>query len=98
MKELIINEINNFSYKLRDENNNIYNLKIEFHDYIPKVGDKFMISEDLLKQISNNLSAFGSLNDNTGRNIDIISENKLLQEVIIIVSENNKIYLKRLYG
>ncbi len=93
MKKLIIEKIDGITYSLKDKDNNIYELYFEFYDIENNVkeGDIIYLDEYLLNE--NMLLAFGNLNSKYGR--EIKNDDK---DVIVIESNNNKIFLKRLYG
>lgn len=99
MKKLEITKVDNYEYYLKDKNNNEYNFNIEFQsiDIKPKIGDYIYISDELLDKNYIEYSkfyTFGPLNSKYGRKI--IDENS--PDVIKIETNNNSIYLKRLYG
>ena len=105
MKKLEIIEVNNYLYKLKDTNNNIYNFTFEFHSINPNptIGDTIYMSDELLKKDYieySNFYAFGALNDTSGRNVE---DEENIQDIIMIESKGGKEdvkkkYLKRLYG
>ena len=92
MKKLVIIKIDGEKYSLKDKDNNIYELYLEFHDIENKIkeGDIIFLNEYLLNEKM--LLAFGSLNSTYGREI----END--RDIIVIESNNERINLKRLYG
>lgn len=93
MIKLKIVKIDNFKYYLSSENNKEYELKIEFHDIDkPKVNDYIFMDEDLLS--INYLLAFGSIDSSYGHTIKSSHD----KDVIVIISDNKEIFLKRLYG
>ena len=53
MIKLIIENIDGYNYTLKDNDNNIYNINIEFYDIdeLPKVGDIIYINNKLLNKI-----------------------------------------------
>ena len=99
MKKLKIIEVNNYDYTLKDKDGNLYELNIEFQGLkeMPQVNDIIYISEKLLdkkyKEYSNTYT-FGNIDDKSGR--DISTENEI--DLIVIEMNNQKYYLKRLYG
>lgn len=98
MRKLKIIKIDNYNYELQDSNNKIYNLILEFMDInvFPKVNDYLYISKNLLDKKYKEYSimySFGSLDSEYGRKID-----KDSPDIIGLESDNNIIYLKRLYG
>lgn len=93
MIKLKIKKIDNFKYYLNDDNNKEYELKIEFHDIDePKVNDYILLDESLLN--IDYLLAFGSLKSSYGHTIKSSQD----KDVIVIISDNKEIFLKRLYG
>ncbi len=93
MIKLKIRKIDNFKYYLTDENNKEYELKIEFHDIDePKVNDYIFMDESLLS--INYLLAFGNLDSSYGRDIKSSQD----KDIVVIISDNKEIILKRLYG
>lgn len=98
-KELIVEKINNYILILKDKTTNQEKeMMIEFLDFNISIGDTIFISEQLLNDIQNQFVSFGDLQDISGRNLKEISKNQLIDEVIVVVHDNNKFYLKRLYG
>lgn len=95
MIKLKIEKIDGYNYYLRDENDKSYKLNIEFYDLIerPMVNDEFYIHEKLLRKKSTMLS-FGPLSGTYGREIESPDDDDLL---ILIVNHEKK-YLKRYYG
>ena len=91
MKTLEIINIDKFKYTLKDLEKE-YILNLEFVSIIPIIGDKIIIHEKLLN-ISYLLS-FGPLDCIYGKNI----KDKNDQDIIVIIHNDNKTYLKRLYG
>ena len=96
MIKLIIENINGYNYTLKDNENNYYNLNIEFYDIdeLPKVGDIIYINNKLLNKINNNVVSFGKLDGIYGRKIT--DEND--EDVIGVSIHDKVIYLKRYYG
>ncbi len=96
MIKLIIENIDQYNYILKDKENIKYKINIEFFDIdeLPKIGDIIYVNSKLLYNINNNVVSFGKIDGPYGR--EIIDEN---DEDIIGISINNKIiYLKRYYG
>ena len=96
MIKLIIENIDQYNYILKDKENIKYKINIEFFDIdeLPKIGDIIYVNSKLLYNINNNVVSFGKIDGHYGR--EIIDEN---DEDIIGISINNKIiYLKRYYG
>ena len=96
MIKLIIENIDGYNYTLKDNDNNIYNINIEFYDVdvLPKVGDIIYINNKLLNKINNNIVSFGKLDGIYGRTIT--DEND--EDVIGLSIQDKIIYLKRYYG
>ena len=99
MIKLEIDNINKYTYKLKDEKKNKYDLNLEFFDIEeePKVGDYIYISAELLDPKFEGYSTsytFGNLKSKYGK------ENIKLGDidVIKIVTNRLEISLKRLYG
>ena len=95
MKKLEINKIDNYQYELKDINNKIYHFNIEFYNLEknPKIGDYIYISEKLLQE-EYSLLSFDTLDSKYGRNI----KNEEDEYLVILLIDNKKIYLKRVYG
>ena len=99
MKKLKIIEVNNYDYILKDRKEKIYKLNLEFQGLkkLPNEKDIIYISEKLLdknyEQYSN-IYTFGDIEAKTGR--DISKGNEI--DLIILEINNQKYYLKRLYG
>ncbi len=95
MKKLEINKIDNYQYELKDINNKIYHFNIEFYNLEknPKIGDYIYISEKLLQE-EYSLLSFDTLDSKYGRNI----KNEEDEDLVILLIDNKKIYLKRVYG
>lgn len=99
MKRLEMINKNNYEYHLKDEDEMIYHINLEFFD-IPeelKSGDYIYIAEQLLNPRYEGYSVnyvFGGLDNKYGKeNIEI---NDI--DVIKLQMEGKEIYLKRLYG
>lgn len=93
MKKVTIKDKEDYIYYLID-NNNEYELKIEFYDLniLPKKGDNFYLDEKLLREKI--LLSFGLINNNDGKDINLLKED----EILILYNGKEKIYLKRYYG
>lgn len=93
MQKLVINKIDNYNYELQDKDDNIYNINMEFYDLekTVQVGDVLYMDEDLLKE---KILNFGSLNNECGKVITDSSD----KDIIVLVINNEKNYLKRIYG
>ncbi len=94
MKKLEITKINKYQYELKDDNR-VYHFNMEFFNVQEeiKVGDFIYMSEKLLRE-ENTLLSFDQLDSTYGRKIKDADDNDL----IILVVDNKKIYLKRVYG
>lgn len=95
MIKVKIEKIDGYNYYLRDENNKSYKLNIEFYDLIekPMVNDEFYIHEQLLQETPTMFS-FGPLSGKYGREIESPDDDDLL----ILIMNDEKKYLKRYYG
>ena len=93
MKKVTIKDKEDYIYYLIDDNNE-YELKIEFYDLniLPKKGDSFYLDEKLLREKI--LLSFGLINNNDGKDINLLKED----EILILDNGKEKIYLKRYYG
>ena len=93
MKKVTIKDKEDYIYHLIDGNNE-YELKIEFYDLniLPKKGDNFYLDEKLLREKI--LLSFGLINNNDGKDINLLKED----EILILDNGKEKIYLKRYYG
>ena len=93
MKKVTIKDKEDYIYHLIDDNNE-YKLKIEFYDLniLPKKGDNFYLDEKLLREKI--LLSFGLINNNDGKDINLLKED----EILILDNGKEKIYLKRYYG
>lgn len=96
MKELKIEKIEGFVYYLKDKNDKEYKLNLEFYDLEvkPQVNDWILIYEELLEEEKNSLLSFGALESSYGRKIESSKDKDLL----ILFTNNQRFYLKRLYG
>lgn len=97
MIKLTIKNIEKYRYTLEDESKNIYISNIEFYDLNKslEVNDLIYINNAFLPELTNQLLAFGRLDEKYGRNI-----NKNYDKDLLIIEYKNKerCYLKRLYG
>ena len=95
MKKLEINKIDNYQYELKDTNDKVYNFNIEFYniDKLPKVGDYIYLNEKLLQE-EYSLLSFDTLESTYGRTIRSEED----EDLVILLIEHEKIYLKRVYG
>ena len=99
MIKLKIVDKKNYEYNLEDDNNNKYNLVLDFFDIKdkPKIGDYIYMRKDLLNPKYDGYSTryvFGNLENKYGK--ENISIDDI--DVIKVVTDNLEIYLKRLYG
>lgn len=96
MVKTTVKQIDNFTYTIIDENNHEYKLNIEFYDIKsnPKVGDVLYFHEKLLKNIGYMLLSLGSISGIYGRNITSSED----EDIVILIENGEKIYLKRYYG
>lgn len=94
MIKLIIDKIDGYDYYLKEDTGLIHKLNIEFYDLInkPKVNDNIFISEELLNEYD--VLSFGPLDGKYGKEIKDNDDTDL----IILVTNSDKIYLKRYYG
>ena len=96
MIRLKIKEINNNLYILEDINNNTYELIIYFYDINEqvKVNDYLYMQEKLLRKINHSIISLGVLDSMYGNVIEDITD----EDLVILITNNKKIYLKRYYG
>ena len=99
MIKLQIININDYTYSLKDMNENEYKLNLEFLDVEerPKIRDYIYISAELLNPIYEGYSTsytFGDLNNKYGKNN--LQQGDI--DIVRIETENKMILLKRLYG
>jgi len=94
MKKITIDKIEKYNHYLHDENGKKYILNIEFYDVKESVkeGDYFYTNESNL--INHAVLSFGPINGKYGKEITSTNDKDLL----ILVSNNKRIYLKRYYG
>ena len=95
MIKLVIDNIDGYYYEVHDKENHRYRFHIEFYDLKqkPSIGDYFFVNSKLLNQ-QNIMLNFGSITSTYGRKI--INEED--PDLFILICNNEKIYLKRLYG
>lgn len=88
MIKLIVDNIENYNYTLKDENNNLYELNLEFYDLDKriKIGDTIYLPKQLLNE--KGLYSFGVI-----KRID-----NNLEEYIKLIIDNKQYYLERYYG
>ena len=96
MIRLRIKEINNSLYVLEDINNNVYELTIYFYDIDNnvKVNDYLYMQERLLSKINHSIISLGVLDSMYGKVIEEITD----EDLVILITNNKNIYLKRYYG
>ncbi len=89
MIKLMIKSKDEYSnYVLEDNNNKKYEVNINFIDVeLPTIGDYIYIPEEVLKE---NVSLNYGLIDK--------SDNVDEEDLILMIRNNNKIYLQRFYG
>ena len=88
MIKLTIKSKDNYSNYVLEENNETYEVNINFMNVeLPAIGDYLYIPEKVLKEKV-------SLNYGIIENSNNIDE----EELMVIVKNNNKIYLQRFYG
>ena len=83
-----------YVYTLKDTDNNMYQFNIEFYNIEknPEVGDYLFMSEKILQE--NTFLSFDILESEYGRKIENANDDDL---VVLIINEE-KIYLKKVYG
>lgn len=93
MIKLAITKKEKYVYYLKSEDNKEYKINIEFHDLIsePAENDVICMDEELLNEP---MLAFGATESSYGREIKSSSD----KDLVILIMNNNPIYLKRLYG
>lgn len=93
MIKLIIKNIDNHLYCLKDDNNNSYEIIIEFQklNEIPRINDYIYISEALL---NNKMITLGPLGSKYGRKMTSSSDD----DIAILEIKGEKLYLQRYYG
>ncbi len=92
MKSLEIVNIENFLYTLRS-NDMEYSLSMEFFDIEePVIGDILILHEELLNIPY--LLSFGDLGSSYGRKIESNDD----KDIMVLIHDGKRIYLKRLYG
>ncbi len=97
MIELTIQEIKEFGeYILLDElTEEVYFLCLEFDKIVPEIGDKLIISNNLLNRFSPLFAqpyAFEIIGENN------ISEKIKIDDRACLIKDDNKIFMKRVYG
>ena len=94
MKKLEIVKIDNYNYTLKDSQDNTYELNLEFYNLTqkPQIGEYIFMNEALLK--SNIPLSFDVLNSKYGKYITDSHD----EDLIVLIIDNEKICLKRVYG
>ena len=94
MRKLMIVKKDNYEYVLKDTNNKEYQFNMEFYNIKrnPEIGDYLFMSEKILKE--NTFLSFDILESEYGRKI----ENANDDDLVVLVINEEKIYLKRVYG
>lgn len=94
MIKLRIDKVDGYNYYLKDAKDFEYMLNIEFYglNYKPSCNDYIFINEKILKE--NNSFNFGLLDNKYGKEINSSNDS----DILILVTENKKIYMKRIYG
>lgn len=90
MIKLLIKNIEDYNYSLEDSNFNNYLINIEFYSCKPKIGDYIYLNKNLLEEKILNI---GPLTSASGK--DVIDGD---EDLIILEHNQDRIYLKRLYG
>ena len=96
-KELLIINIENNIYTLKD-NENEYKYNINFINIDIKVNDKLLMNEELLKELNTNITQFGPIDSIYGKDVKTFDTDLIKNEIIILLNEKGKTYLKRVYG
>ena len=93
MIKLIIKNIDNHLYYLKDDKNNSYEIIIEFQklNEIPRINDYIHISKSLLNE---KMITLGPLGSAYGRKMTNSSDD----DIAILEIKGEKIYLQRYYG
>lgn len=89
-----ISQKDNYIYTLKDNNDNIYHLNMDFYGLTekPQVGDYIYLDSELLKT---NIPLYFEVVTNANQNrFSALSP----QEIICLNHKNQKIYLVRVYG
>lgn len=95
MRKLIIDKKEGYNYSLTDmDNNDKYNLNIEFYDldFEVDVNDIIYINEIILNE---KILSFGALKDTYGKDV---TEDDNRDAIIIVGHNENLYYLKQFYG
>ena len=94
MIKLRVDKVDGYNYFLKDDKDFEYILNIEFYDleYKPKCNDYIFIDKKILRE--NNSFNFGLLDSVYGKKINSSDD----PDILILVTENKKFYMKRIYG
>ncbi len=95
MEKLMIVKKDNYEYTLKDTDNKEYQFNMEFYNVEkdPEVGDYLFMSEKILQE-NNAVLSFDTFESEYGRKI----ENALDDDIVVLMINEEKIYLKRVYG
>ena len=95
MQKLMIVKKDNYEYFLQALDNKEYQFNMEFYNIEknPEMGDYIFMSEKILKE-NNSVLSFDCLESEYGRKI----KNATDDDIVILMSNDEKIYLKRVYG
>ena len=95
MKKLVIIKKDSYVYTLKDTDNNMYQFNIEFYNIEknPEVGDYLFMSEKILKE-NNLVLSFDCIESEYGRKL----KNAYDEDIVVLMVNKDKIYLKKVYG
>ena len=97
MISFVIENIDDYTYTLKNNNETIKR-NIKFYDLdeecMPKVGDKILVNQDFLFLGSDIVIRYGDMDSPYGNRILGVEDNDLL----VLVKDTKKYYLKRIYG
>ena len=95
MKKLMIIKKDRYVYTLKDTDNNMYQFNIEFYNIEknPEVGDYLFMSEKILQE-NNSVLSFDCIESEYGRKL----KNATDDDIVVLMINEEKIYLKRVYG
>lgn len=96
MIKLQIKEIAEYYYFVEDSKNTPYKLNIEFYDIPiqPSKGDFLYISEHVLPRKNSIPLYYGAMDASYGKEIHTSED----EDLLVLVTKENKYYLKRFYG
>lgn len=85
----------NYEYTLKDTDNKEYQFNMEFYNIekLPEVGDYLFMSDKILQE-NNSVLSFDGLESEYGRKL----KNATDDDIVILMINDEKIYLKRVYG